>query len=303
LNIGSLSSGDLVRELADPGVWIRTGPFVTHVVSDVPAVTRGLALCYADHPLEEKTRFADFHVAVEKPRNVRRWLHPQVVFRLDNAVPFSPLPVEQAFPLFEWGLNWSITSVCHQYVTIHAAAIERHGCAVILPAPPGSGKSTLCAGLISRGWRLLSDELTLIDPAAFSVVPLARPVGLKNESIAVIRTFSGGAVIGEAVTDTAKGTVAHMKPPCESVGRAGEAAHPRWIVLPRYQADAPASIKSFSKATAFMQLAQQSFNYDLHGESGFKLLARLVDDCDCFEFTYSSLEEACGIFDALSRDA
>jgi predicted ATPase len=31
---------------------------------------------------------------------------------------------------------------------------------VILPAPPGSGKSTLCAALVTRGWRLLSDELT-----------------------------------------------------------------------------------------------------------------------------------------------
>ena len=35
--------------------------------------------------------------------------------------------------------------------------------AVILPAPPGSGKSTLCAALVNRGWRLLSDELTLVD--------------------------------------------------------------------------------------------------------------------------------------------
>jgi hypothetical protein len=42
--------------------------------------------------------------------------------------------------------------------------LERGGRALLLPAPSGSGKSTLCAGLAFNGWRLLSDELALLDP-------------------------------------------------------------------------------------------------------------------------------------------
>ncbi len=100
--------------------------------------------------------------------------------------------------MLEWGLNWCVSAHCHQYLIFHAAVIEKSGRALILPAPPGSGKSTLCAGLVNRGWRLLSDELTLIDIASCGVVPLPRPVSLKNASIDVIRAYAPAAAIGAA---------------------------------------------------------------------------------------------------------
>lgn len=303
MNVRDLSYHDVRDQLAHSGLRLRIGPVVAHVYSDMPAVARGVALHYSDHTIEPPTGFADFHVSVARPRNVRRWLGPQVLFRLDSDVPFRPLPANQAFPMFEWGLNWCISSHCHQYLTIHAAGVERNGQALILPAPPGSGKSTLCAGLVSRGWRLLSDELTLIDRATALVVPLARPIGLKNDSIRVIRDFSTQAVLGVIVSNTTKGDVTHMKPPGDSVQRATEPARPRWIVLPRYKADSAACLSPLTKAAAFMQLAGNSFNYDLHGETGFKLLAQIIDGSHCYEFTYSRLDEACAIFDELSRSA
>ena len=61
---------------------------------------------------------------------------------------------------------------------------------MLLPAPPGAGKSTLCAGLVHRGWRLLSDELALVDMETGLVRGMARPVNLKNKSIEVIRDFA-----------------------------------------------------------------------------------------------------------------
>ena len=111
MNIGSLSSDDLLHELAGPGIWVRTGPLVTHVISDLPAIARGLALHYSDHPLENPGHFADFHIAIETPHSIRRWLRPQVLFRFDADVPFMPLPANQAFALFEWGLNWCMSSI------------------------------------------------------------------------------------------------------------------------------------------------------------------------------------------------
>ena len=60
---------------------------------------------------------------------------------------------------------------------------------MLLPAAPGSGKTTLCAGLSLRGWRLLSDEFGLIRPGTTDLVPVPRPMALKNESIDVIRQF------------------------------------------------------------------------------------------------------------------
>ena len=73
---------------------------------------------------------------------------------------------------------------------LHAAVVERNGSALFLPAMPGSGKSTLCAALTYRGWRLFSDEFGLIEPARGAVLPLPRAIPLKNRSIEVIRRFA-----------------------------------------------------------------------------------------------------------------
>ena len=41
--------------------------------------------------------------------------------------------------------------------------------AVIVPGQSGQGKSTLCAALVARGWRHISDEFALMDPASLAI--------------------------------------------------------------------------------------------------------------------------------------
>src|SRR5262249_32235391 len=148
------------------------------------------------------TQFADFHVSLDPGDGARRWVRPQCVFRFDGISPFKPLPYGHAVPVLEWGLNWFIANHAHQYLMIHAAAIERHDRRALLPGSSGAGQSTLCAALVGRGgWRLLSDELTLIDLASGMIVPIARPISLKNESIAVIRDFLSDAVLSREIKD------------------------------------------------------------------------------------------------------
>jgi HprK-related kinase A len=278
---------------------LRTGPVVTCVKSSIPAVAEGIMHFYTEHLVEDG--FADFHVRVGRPHGVRKWIRPQVLFELDGTPPFLPLPGNQGFPMLEWGLNWCVSAHCHQYLILHAAVLERSGAALVLPAPPGSGKSTLCAGLASRGWRLLSDELALLSPASGEIVPLARPISLKNASIEVIGRFAPAEFIGPAVHDTLKGSVAHMRPPKESVRREAETAAPRWIVRPKYVDGAVAQLRPWPKARAFMQLVDSAFNYQFHGVEGFELLGRVIDSCECYEFTYGDLEEAVRVFAALTE--
>jgi hypothetical protein len=181
--------------------------------------------------------------------------------------------------------------------------MEKQGGAVIMPAPPGAGKSTLCAALINRGWRLLSDELALINKASGALVPLCRPVSLKNESIHVIRKFEPDAVLSREVRDTMKGTVAHMRPPAASVAHSQVSARPAWIVFPKYQPGAPARLEPQPKARAFMRMVESSFNYSKLGPQGFEMMANLVDACDCYDFTYSNLDEAVAVFADLKLPA
>lgn len=297
--VSDLPPGALAERLHGEGLRLRTGPVVANVRSRIGAVADGIALHYAAHTVDVDTGFADFHVSVERPRSLRRWVGSQVVFRVDDALPFAPLPGDQGFPMLEWGLNWCVSSHCHQFLILHAAVLEREGRALILPAPSGSGKSTLCAGLIFNGWRLLSDELALIEPGTGEVVPLPRPVSLKNASIDAIRAFAPAASFGPVVRETMKGSVAHVQPPIDAVRRAAEPALPAWVVLPRFVAGAEARLEPLPKAQAFMRLVDNAFNYNVHGRAGFDTLARLIDRCDSFGFSYGRLADAIAVFDRL----
>ncbi len=301
--VGALTLQQLQALLRDGRFALSTGELVSCIRSRMPDVARSIHVLYQNHPYQVDPEFADFHVEVRQPPNLRRWLKQQAEFLVDGERPFEPLPREQAPAFLEWGLNWSIAASCHQWLTIHAASLERDGNAAILPAPPGSGKSTLCAALALRKWRLLSDELTLLDPKTGMVHALARPINLKNASIDLIKNFAPGSTWGPEVYDTAKGHVTHLRPPVESVNRMREPAQPRWIVFPRYEAGATPKLSPRGKAQTFLHFAQNAFNYSPLGDSAFKATGDLVERCDCYDFVYSKLSDALTAFDRLLDSA
>ena len=300
MTLSELPESELKGRLWVGGLTVRTGPFSFRIVSKLDDVAQGLRLLYSDSPVAEPGCFADFTVELTHSRGLRRLWRPQVKFAYDGTYPFIPLPVDHAFPLMEWAMNWCISTQAHQFLTLHAAVIERDGFAAVMPAPPGSGKSTLCAGLVSRNWRLLSDELALISLADHSVFPLCRPVSLKNQSISVIGNFAPQAVFNKVTHDTSKGSVSHMKARAEHVRQANCPARPRWIIFPKYVAGAPPGLSPRSRASSMLELGRNSFNYPVLGLAGFDALSAVISSSECFDFTYSQLEDAVTVFDDLA---
>ncbi len=281
------------------GLSLATGPFVFRIHSPLADVAAGLHWLYADFPLSEGP-FADFHVRVDKVAGPRRYYRPQVQFGMDGLTPFKPLPRPQAFAMMEWGMNWCIAVTAHYYLMLHAAVLERDGLALIMPGDPGAGKSTLTAALMLSGWRLLSDEIALIDRHDGLLRGLARPVSLKNASIGIVRDFDPQSEFGDTAHDTHKGSVAHLKPSGDSVLRVEEPARPAWIVFPRWKAGAEASLTPHSKSAAFLHLASHAFNYSVLGQIGFQQAAALMDACSCWDFEYGRLEDAIRVFRELA---
>ena len=297
-SLAGLAGGECRQRLADRGLLLKTGPFTVEVRSDIEGFIRLLRQFYGQFPIVEAPAIADFHVRVSRTGGIRRWWRPQVQFFLDGQPPFQPFQLGHAFPLFEWGLNWCIAMQAQQFLMLHSAAVERAGKVMLLPAWPGCGKSTLCAALVSRGWRLFSDEFGLVRIEDGQLVPLPRPTPLKNKSIDVIRDFAPNAEIGPAFHGTRKGTVAHLRTPDASVVQAHIPAPPGWLVFPRYQAGVPLSLKAIAQPQAFLKLTNNSFNYRLLGLQGFQAVTQLVRHCDRYILSYSDLDEA---IDTLNR--
>lgn len=300
--VSDLSLTELGLRLSGSGLQISSGPFNCRLQTRIAEIVPELAALYAHHPLIQQGTFVDFHVAINHGHGLRRWFRPQARFLVDGVEPFTPLPRAQALPMIEWGLNWCIAAYSQHVLVLHAAAVARGDRAIIMPAPPGSGKSTLCAALVNRGWRLLSDELTIIRLDNGQIEGLARPVNLKNKSIEVIRNFAPEAFLTQPVYDTAKGTVALMAPSADSVRNVARTAKPCWIILPTYKVGAKTSLVPMQTGSAFLKIADNAMNYHVLGRKGFDAVGKLVDQCHHYSFEYSQLDEAILRFDRLARE-
>ncbi len=291
MTLSTLSYRAFRDALAGPGVTLSLPPYSAHIRSDLARVASGIYALYGDYPIRHDEACPDFRVEVSQPPG-RRWWRPQVQFLFDGFAPFKPLPADQAHAMFEWGLNWCIGNLDHSHLILHAAVLERAGHALILPGEPGAGKSTLAAALCQQGFRLLSDEMCLIDPASLTVTPVPRPVSLKNASIPLIQARYPTAVFSEPARDTLKGTVAHLQPPTAAVVGADCPALPGLIVFPRYRADSATVWQPVTRAVAALRCIEQSFNYSLLGSHGFDTAVALVAASSCHELFYSQLDEA-----------
>jgi HprK-related kinase A len=300
LIIGDLSRRELERRLAAEGLGIQFGPFNLRIRSDLRPFSRVAHQLYALYPLLSEHDISDFHVHIASPRGPRRWVRRQACFAVDGHSPFAPYTVEHAFPALEWGINWCVATRAHNLLMLHSAVVERDGRAMLFPASPGHGKSTLCTAMIHSGWRLLSDEFGLVRPEDGMLLPIPRLIPLKNESIDVIRRFRPKAVIGPSFLGTRKGTVAHVRPPEDSIRRAQEPARARWFVFPRWIAGAPLSLMAMPKSQAFLMIATNAFNYEVLDETAFRLVGDMVRTCDCYSLSYSDLNQALAALDELA---
>jgi HprK-related kinase A len=301
VKIGDLTPDQLLGRFAGSGLRVRIGPFVFSLHTPIQEFVAAFGTVYADFPICAEDEISDFRIRVTPAFRRWPWREAQARFRADGASPFFTFPRRLAMPFTEWGLNWCICSHAHQFLIFHSAVVEKTGRVAILAGPPGSGKSTLCAALMGRGWRLLSDELALLDPIRNCLLPIPRPVALKGASIDLIAEFLPQLQIGRVFAPTHKGTLAHLRPPFDAVERQTEPALPGWVVFPTHSDDAETRLVPLGKAAGFVRLEKNCFNYDALGRPAFDALGQLIDAAECYELPFAQAVDAAELIDGLAE--
>lgn len=268
---------------------LNTGLYQFSLSSDLEKIYSTAASLYGD--AESQVDFIDFKVQIKFDSLVRRLIRPQISFYSDQHSPFKPLPVSQAAAVLEWGMNWCIAAHEFGKLIIHAAVLVKDGKAIIFPALPGSGKSTLTAYLGLSGWSTYSDEMAIIDLETGLVSPLYRPVCLKNESITLVKKWHPEAFFTPVCKDTQKGDVAHVKVSNWSQYRSFEPVPIVSVVFPKYSSDSDLTIYQLSQLEAFNTLSKNAFNYNVLGTRGFEAVKKVISGSRHFEIKYNDVKE------------
>ncbi|WP_158587064.1 HprK-related kinase A [Motilimonas pumila] len=289
-------SNSLLQCLRQEGIYLYLPPFIIRLRSQSHDLAQYLSLFYKDLSFCLDSQVVHFDIELKAESWWRQWLSPQVRFYQSQQAPFLAMPRHHSAILWEWGLNYCVAAKCHHYLTIHAAVVLKDGQAVVIPAPPGSGKSTLCALLCCHGWQLLSDEFALIDLDNQRVQAFPRPISLKNSSIDVLKQVVAkqqiSAQFSAQFSGTSKGDIQLLALP-KAVHADTRKTYPiKQIVYPHYLQQPGFNCRALSKAQSLMQLVENSFNFALLGQAGFDCLTTLVDNAQHWVLDYHDFNEA-----------
>ena len=197
-------------------------------------------------------------------------------------------PVESAIDRLIWETS-SRAFARSRYLFVHAGVVARDGAAVLLPAPPGHGKSTTVAGLVQAGFDFLSDEAAALDVTDGTVHPFPRPIMLSPSSVDAIRLGTPPHIRSESETGRAKQPVALGSLRRGSLGTPARVA---FIVAPSYQDGGTTRVSDLSRSDALQLMAEQSFNLRKIGADGFRLLGKVAAEARCFRLMIGDLATA-----------
>lgn len=270
--------------------FINTGPYVFRLYNECAAVSHSVRQMYCNTD-EEMERY-DFDIAVKPPNLLRKFISPQISFYCDKQTPFFPLPRSQSYPVLEWGMNWCIAAHEYSRLVIHSAVLVKNGKAILFPALPGSGKSTLSALLSEMGWTVFSDEMAIIELENLHVKPINRPVCLKNDAIDIVKSSFSDSVFTEKFYDTQKGTVAHKRVHTPTSFKFLKDTPIGAVVFPKYVRGKATTLQEVASAEGTLQIIRNAFNYHVLAEKGFEALADLADKVEFFSMDYSDISSA-----------
>jgi hypothetical protein len=223
---------------------------------------------------------------------------PRFVVYVDGRIQIDANRIEQAVDLLSWSLNTHVATAAREFFVLHAGCLSLPGTstALLLSAPSGSGKSSLTAALVQRGFGYLSDEFAPIDPLSGQVYPYPKPINLKPGSVPLFPD------VGGAPTDPTMGNW-HLT--AEHLGGCAEnrPCDVRYVILPRWKGGAGLSVSPLSAGETVMALAEQSMSRPFYGPRSVELLARLARGVRAVRLDYGSTADAIGAIEELIEAA
>jgi len=206
---------------------------------------------------------------------------------------------------FLWELNRAVVEQSSEHLLFHAGGVQAGERGILVPAPTGSGKSTLVAGLVCAGLAYLSDEVMAYDASSKKLLPYPKSLNLKRGSFGllpeverVVRNSIAAAGLppaehGSSASATRYVSEVPVSPSDLRPGAVGSACQASLVVVPRYVPGGSGSLRRLSAEEMFLALATNTVNLDRRGSEGARALGGLVEQCDGYELEMSDLDQAC----------
>ncbi len=174
---------------------------------------------------------------------------------------------------------------------IHAGAVEHHGCATLFSGCSGSGKTTLALSLLQRGFRLLSDELAIVEPSTQRILPYRRSLHVRPETRELI---PGLRLVHRPSEIVVRGAWTLTPDVLEEAlpGCLAPAARLTSVLLLEGIPDAqsPSILTPIPPAVAALELLRATWAASVDFDAGLGRMTRLLEGVSCARLRIGELE-------------
>lgn len=199
-----------------------------------------------------------------------------------------------------WHVNRSAIHSSNDRVLVHAAAAALDGVGVLMPAEMEAGKTTLVAGLVKSGFRYLTDEAAVIDPASLRLHPYPKPLSIDPGSWSVLADLEPRVDSSTAAYLDVQWQVSPTRIRPTAVSGPVDAA---LVVFPRYMPGAETEIEPLVRSQAILTLLEQTFLFHSDGRRNLEVLGRFLERARCYRLVSGDLDEACRAVARLAGEA
>jgi hypothetical protein len=175
------------------------------------------------------------------------------------------------------------------HLILHAGGIEHHGVGVVFPGAMETGKTTLAAGLVRAGFGYLTDEGVAIDRDSMRIHPYPKPLSVDPGAWPLLPELEPSA---DLATDAYKADQWQVPPEDIRADALGRSCSISVIVFPAYKSGAETSVEPLGRAEALVELAKNTYKFDVQGAAALDVLAEVVRPAACYRLTSGDLKAA-----------
>jgi len=209
---------------------------------------------------------------------------------------------QELLPNLEWAINWQIALYFKKYLQVHASAVEIGGKVILFPGSPGSGKTTICAGLLIKGAAYFSDEFALIDADSLKIYPYPKALCIKESSIRLLEQICPNLHFDSRWIKRTKGVVAFLDPWKVHEAPIAQPAAADFVIFPNYVSNATPELSPLSRSEVVFNLNKHCLNFLDFKQQGVDMLADLASSAQGFSLRMGHIEDACQLLGNLVRD-
>jgi hypothetical protein len=203
---------------------------------------------------------------------------------------------DEVFHHLFWHVNLEAMRRTGDLLLVHAGAVvSPHGEGVLLPGRARSGKTSLVAALVRRGFGYLSDEAGAIDPVSRRLFPYPKALAIEP---GVFDHFPELRARGDPPLP-ASGTW-HVRPEELRPAAVAQPCELGLVIFPRY-GKTETRLTAIRPAEAVYQAARDTMNLSLYGGRALRLLGDVFPKVRTYRLDFRDLTEAVEVVEQLAQ--